>query len=286
MSLASLLPLEDYRFAMRFQRGAFAEFFGSTDEHVAIVEERRQWLAGDPRAVAGLLAGGEPLLNEAIALGRRQSTLPADGGPPPAASLDAPQSWQRLLALGQCWEPDYLLLKPAANGRFVLLGGCVCFPSSWSLETKLGQPLETVHAPVPGLNDVLGESIHRFLQRMQPGAAWLRPNWGLAATADRSQHPRLARPRLTADATLDDAWLRIEYQALVPLAQTGGVLFGIRIASHRLDHVARDAPAARGLARALRTMPDEVAFYKHLATARPALLAQLDEAIAARQTRT
>jgi hypothetical protein len=53
----------------------------------------------------------------------------------------------------------------------------------------------------------------------------------------------------------------VEHQALVALPRSGGVLFGIRIALHRLDAVVRDVAAAAGLRRALGSMPPEVAAY-------------------------
>ena len=63
---------------------------------------------------------------------------------------------------------------------------------------------------------------------------------------------------------LDRLWLRIEHQALLALPRTRGVLFGIRIALHRLDVVARDPAAAAGLRQALATMSPEMARYKRL----------------------
>jgi len=67
----------------------------------------------------------------------------------------------------------------------------------------------------------------------------------------------------------------VEHQALVALPRTGGVLFGLRIALHRLDEVARDPAAAAGLRRGLASMPAEVAAYKRLDAVREAVVAML-----------
>jgi hypothetical protein len=76
---------------------------------------------------------------------------------------------------------------------------------------------------------------------------------------------------------LENAWLRIEWQALVALPRSGGVLFGIRIDSRRLSEVKNgDAAAAVHLARALRTMPAEIATYKGIAAAHLSLAEQLE----------
>jgi hypothetical protein len=58
-------------------------------------------------------------------------------------------------------------------------------------------------------------------------------------------------------------WLRVEHQALVALPRSGGLVFGIRIALHRLDTLARSEIAPR-LRQALETMPSQLAGYKRL----------------------
>ena len=50
------------------------------------------------------------------------------------------------------------------------------------------------------------------------------------------------------------------------------MLFGIRIALHSLEEVRRDEAAARGLRRAPATMPEAMAAYKGLTSARETLL--------------
>ena len=65
---------------------------------------------------------------------------------------------------------------------------------------------------------------------------------------------------------------------LVALAGTKGVVFGIRVANHRLDQMGGEGAAVRGLIRALRTMPDSMAEYKRLASIRSELIEQLRDA--------
>src|SRR6185295_11123743 len=112
-----------------------------------------------------------------------------------------------------------------------------------------------IHGVVPGLNSALASPIHQFLQRLKPGVAFHRDNWGLAATDELNLHPARALPPPAPPVSLDRLWLRVEHQALVALPRTGGVVFGIRIALHRLDEVARDSGARAGLKRALASMP-------------------------------
>jgi len=175
-------------------------------------------------------------------------------------------------------EPDFLLLSRDPAGLFRLRGGALCFPTGWALEEKLGHTLDFIHGVVPGLNAALGPPIQQFLTRLKPGAAFLRANWGLAATDALNLHPARRVPPPALPVALARLWLRVEHQALCALPRTGGIVFGIRVALHRLDDVARDPAVAAGLARALVSMPDALAAYKGLAAIRAGLVKQLQMA--------
>lgn len=180
--------------------------------------------------------------------------------------------------LGRRLEPDFLLLSRDDEGAFRMRAGCVCFPSSWSLAEKMGRTLEEIHGVVPGLNTALARPISGFLAKMLPGISWLRANWGLSRSAELNQHPSRKLPRLDATVRPDEVWLRVEWQALVSLPQAGGVCFGIRVEVFAMEEVLRDAAA--GFARALRTMPDDVAAYKGIAAARARILSFLPGGLA------
>jgi len=259
VTLAELFPDGDYRFQLRFERGEPAEFFAPSAKHPELVTERRQWLGSDPRTYAALLPSGEALLEEAIALASAwNGFVPSKSATP----------WQTCLALGQFWETDYLLLKCDTDEEIRLYGGCLCFPSSWRLSDKIGKRIEFIHGPVPGLNQSIGQGIHKFLAALKPGTASLRHNWGLARSPELNHHPDRDLPRLDATVNADEVWLRVEHQALVALPKSGGILFGIRVVNHPLQEVKVDPIAAARLCRALETMPDEMARYKGLASAR------------------
>lgn len=256
-----------HRFQMRMSRGSVRDFFQTRDAGGAILAERRQLLEAEPFRHAAWLPEAAALFAEWIGVvssaGIVMENHPAEEEP-----------GQRLLRLGRTFESDLLFLQPQ-DGEFCLVGGCVCFPSSWSLEEKMGRPLDDIHSVVPGLNEQLAAPITQFLHRLAPGIAWCRENWGLSASPSLNQHPALRTPRLTADATLERTWLRVERQALVALPRTGGVCFGIRVESHPLTSVKADAGAGEGLLRALETMPPALAEYKGLSSARPRLMALL-----------
>jgi len=58
---------------------------------------------------------------------------------------------------------------------------------------------------------------------------------------------------------------------LLGLPKSGGVLFALQIEVYPLSEWRQDASLAQGLARALRTMPEEMAGYKGLDTVRQEL---------------
>jgi hypothetical protein len=246
--LADLFPDGDFRFHLTLRRGEARDFFAPRDLTGQVLAERARWLADQPARYAALTPEGAPLFTE-------------------FAALCAQWGFSRetsATALGAALEPDFVLLSRDEAGAFRLRGGALCFPTGWALEEKLGHTLDFIHGVVPGLNAALGSPIHQFLSRLKPGPAYFRDNWGLAATGELNLHPARALPPPDLPTTPERLWLRVEHQALLSLPQTGGIIFGLRIALHRLDAVARDPLAAAGLRRALLTMPPEMAAYKRL----------------------
>ena len=266
--LAEKFPDADYKFQMRFTQGQPTDWFGPTLAREELIRQRKHWLQSAPEVYAALLPEGEPLLDEVMRLAGAWNGF---------ARNDSTSPFERLRALGEFWEPDWLLLRAGADGEIRLLGGCVCFPSSWKLSEKIGQPIEFIHSVVPGLNSILGPAIHSFLARLKPGIAWQRSNWGLSRSLELNQHPDRGLPRLDAAVRLEEASLRVEDQALVALPQSGGILFGIRIENHALADVKEDTLACGRFRRALETMPEAMAVYKGIATARGRLLELLGE---------
>jgi hypothetical protein len=264
-NLAMLFPGEDYQFQIRFSRASPREFFGPTEARERLLAERRELLGTSPQRYSALLPEGIPLVKEAVELAREWKTLPSD-------LQDAGEADALNLALGAAWEPDFLLLTIEPAGAVRLVAGCVCFPSSWSLEEKMGKQIESIHGIVPGLNPAIGPQIHSFLAKLKPGVAWLRSNWGLSRSPELNQHPSRNLPRLDETVPIEEVWLRIENQALVALPENKGVLFGIRLAIEPFAEICRDETIAPRLARALRTMPEEMARYKGLERARARLL--------------
>ncbi|HAM73160.1 MAG TPA: hypothetical protein DCM86_16105, partial [Verrucomicrobiales bacterium] len=171
-----LLVEPPFRFDMAIRRSAGAFFRNDPRATETLLPERQELLRKHPDRHAALRPRGRELLAEAAGLatdlnGSSLTLTPGPGGWDTAACR----------ILGGIWEPDFLLLRPEGDD-FILEGGVLCFPSSWSLEEKLGHPLRWIHEPVPTLNARLGGRVGTFLQSLKPGIEWERVNWGIAGT--------------------------------------------------------------------------------------------------------
>jgi hypothetical protein len=161
--------------------------------------------------------------------------------------------------------PEDLVLmvpEPDLGGRLVFAAGSVCFPNRWDLRSKVGLPLEVVHAPVARLNEQLATPIERFFERLTPARSFWRLGWGVLDTADwytpldGSGAPRPFDPSPAAH------FLRVERETLRRFPRTGCVLFTIRTYVTAIPDVADDPRAAERLAGALAALPDDVRTYK------------------------
>lgn len=250
-----------YRFEFGVRRGD-EEWFQPTSES-PVLAERRRWLAQGEVPVVFWQDDAAPVLAEALAL------FPAEVA---GRAVSDRAALERFTA---GWEPDFVLLRRTPDDEFRMVGGCVCFPSSWDPAEKLGHTVEAIHGPVPTLNADLGARIRTFLAKLPPGAVFERENWGLAVVPERNLHPLRRLPRLAATTPLEQVWLRVEHQAFRALPESGGLLFVIHLTVHRLTDVLAEPTTKAAFAQMLESMPDSIAGYKGILPARAGLLAQL-----------
>lgn len=202
----------------------------------------------------------ESAVLRAIAARAREEGLPAEGPP-------------ELL-----FEEDFALLDGAAG---TLPWLCVCAPSHWAPEEKVGLDFAAVHAPVAD-NRLLLAAGRQLVQLATSGESWERHVWTLTPSPLHDMHPRrAARPSWPdaahADAFARGCFLRAERQTFFPLPAGGGAVFTIRVMLEPLaDSVDSAAKAAR-LHDALASMSDAVLAYKGLSPAREPLLRWLRE---------
>lgn len=158
-----------------------------------------------------------------------------------------------------------LVLMVERDGRLVFGGGSVCFPNRWDLQSKLGLTLSEVHAPVPRLDEQLGEPVDRLLTRLTPDRSYWRLGWGIIDVSDGYTPTDGTGPVRPAAPSPDALFVRVERETLRRFPCTGCVLFTIRTYVAAVRDAARDPLTRERLARAVEVMPDDVRGYKDLA---------------------
>lgn len=230
------------------------------------------------------LAAGSPLWREKKAVlesGASRLAVPGFDAAPVLAAIEeraraeghAPQG-----PLELAFEEDFAVLD-GASGTLPWL--CVCVPSHWAPEDKLGLPFAAVHAPVAD-NALLLAAARQLVQLVTGSGSWERWVWTLSPGGRFDQHPR-RRPRTPWPATDDpealaaQCFLRAERQTFFPVGGGSGLaVFTIRVMLEPLAQAVKTPAHAQRLHAALSTMSHAVLAYKNLAQARAPVLAWLE----------
>jgi len=182
---------------------------------------------------------------------------------------------------GRLVQEDLCLMRLAGES-WILAAASLCFPTRWRLADKIGRPLADIHRPVPGFAAALGAPVARFFDRLAPGKAVWRANWGLIddpALFQPGGHFRAAaNTSITAANAGETVWLRVERQTLTRLPESGDILFTIRILQERLGETAASGRRAERLAALIRSMPEDLKRYKSIPPFEEAVLAYLSRA--------
>ena len=179
------------------------------------------------------------------------------------------------LALQFC--EDFAVLQ--ADGSVPWL--CVCAPSHWAPEEKVGLTLAQIHAPVAD-NATLLAATQAITRLVTSGASWERWVWTISPSNRYDQHPRRhARTpwpnAADAQAFAQACWLRSERQTFMPVHRAEGSLaaqavFTIGVHLEPLTKAVNSPEKAQRLHGSLASMSDAVLAYKGLGVARVPLL--------------
>jgi len=120
---------------------------------------------------------------------------------------------------------DDLCIMQRSDDEWRLTGAVVCFPSRWSLASKLGASLDAIHGPVPHYGRDLASPTHQFFERLSVDRPMWRLNWTLLDNPELFQPVPLRQP-VTGDPS--SWWFRVERQTLVRLEQSDAIVFTIR----------------------------------------------------------
>jgi dimethylamine monooxygenase subunit A len=200
-----------------------------------------------------------PGFDPSLAIGAMRDRMPSDS-PPEIA-----------------YEQDFAVLD-GATGTLQWL--CVCVPSHWAPEEKIGLDFAAVHIPVADNRLLVGAS-SQLVKLATSGECWERFVWTVSPSGRYDQHPRRhARepwpPGDDIEAFGERCWLRWERQTFFPVGVgTMQAVFTIRVMLKPLGEAIAPAGSARTLHDSIASMSDAVLAYKGLAPARDSLLAWL-----------
>jgi Haem-dependent oxidative N-demethylase, alpha subunit-like len=176
------------------------------------------------------------------------------------------------------FEEDFAVLD-GTTGTVPWL--CVCVPSHWAPEDKLGLDFAALHGPVADNSALLAAS-PQLVGLVTAGECWERYVWTISPSARYDQHPRRhARAPWPAvadpQAFAQQCWLRAERQTFSPVGQgTRQAVFAIRVMVQPLTRFIQTPAQARRMRDSLASMSQAVIEYKSLAAARERLLLWLD----------
>jgi dimethylamine monooxygenase subunit A len=155
-----------------------------------------------------------------------------------------------LLTLGRLCQNDFCLMEKQ-GAEHVLTGAILCFPGSWTLAEKFGQPMVRIHKPVEDYTPDLARRVQRLFDAIRVETPLWRSTALLYADAELHHPRREDSPRIEPAA--GPTYLRSERQTLVRLARSQAVAFGIHtylIPVERLNADQAAAMAEFGLAHA------------------------------------
>ncbi|HXC41250.1 MAG TPA: heme-dependent oxidative N-demethylase subunit alpha family protein [Burkholderiales bacterium] len=173
-----------------------------------------------------------------------------------------------------CFEEDFAVLD-GATGTLPWL--CVCVPSHWAPEDKLGLDFASLHRPVAD-NAALLAASQQLVALVTAGDCWERFVWTVSPSPRHDQHPR-RQPRQAWPAATDaddfarQCWLRAERQTFFPVGRgTRQTIFAIHVMLQPLAEAVQAPGNARRLHDSLASMSQAVLDYKNLGPAREPLL--------------
>lgn len=241
-----------------------------------------QRLAPGARQLTPLVPGGALWQEKKRVLdaGASRLAVPGFDARPALAAIAAQAAAEGLAAdepIELAFEEDFAVLEGAGA---TLPWLCVCAPSHWAPEDKLGRPFAEVHGPVAD-NQALLAAGRQLVQLVTGGERFERSVWTVTPSARYDQHP-VRQPREPWPATADpdafarQCFLRWERQTFFPVpAAPGQAVFTIHVALQPLVQAVGSRADAQRLHDAIASMSEAVLAYKSLAPARERLLAWL-----------
>eukprot|EP00977_Amphora_coffeiformis_P018370 scaffold6436_cov158-Amphora_coffeaeformis.AAC.4 len=176
-------------------------------------------------------------------------------------------------------QEDLVLMRPSRptddSKSFAMAAAAVVF-SFQELQEKLSKPVEWIHAPVPHFHTQLRKTLDltfgKLLKIEQP--MW-RNNWAIAPSGTLDE-PVYGSEAATANRklpgkpsveALESKFLKVEYQTIRRLPQSGYLLFTIKTMADSLSGLREVPAAALCLAKSIQGMSPAMQAYKGIENA-------------------
>lgn len=162
--------------------------------------------------------------------------------------------------LAMSLQEDIVLMLPNAQGELYAKAMCVCFPSGWVAQEKIGKSFTDIHADVADNQDML-RATQAMSHAMANKGPYVRYVWTLSGSGELARPPGWGA--LSHVTHLSDCWFRCERQVTIALDGLGS-LFLIRVYVAPLQAVLQTPGRRARLLNALHSMSDALKRYKGL----------------------
>lgn len=170
-------------------------------------------------------------------------------------------------------QEDLVLMRPPRStdkfDSYAMAAAAVVF-SFDALPEKLGQPVEFLHAPVPGFEKHLRKTLNlTFASILKVEAPLWRNNWGISPSGELDK-PLYGSNEAHAHRTVQSptreqvrsSFLKVEYQTIRRLPKSGYLLFTVKTMADPLHSLEQVPSAAQCLAASIRGMSPSMRAYK------------------------
>ncbi|KAG2421797.1 hypothetical protein HFD88_005773 [Aspergillus terreus] len=129
-------------------------------------------------------------------------------------------------------EDFAIMIRDSYTGEYFFRAGIICASMGWTLGDKLGLGLDQINEPVPDYQERMGFSMKRFFAKMPTDKPIQRGAWSIEEGKTLllpKDHPEILKePRQDPDLSLEDCYLRVDWQTLRRLPLSGAVVFNFK----------------------------------------------------------
>ena len=175
-----------------------------------------------------------------------------------AASVLKVKNTENIVELAMNFKEDVAIMHQG-----VLESICFCYPSSWIPNERVGLTLAEIHKPVAD-GDMLRRVSQRIAETMATQDSFRRYVWTISTTNELSNHPKMFKPPVTDQTTVQDLWFRMETQTTMPLGDKESSLFFVKVDTVPLSMFWNELDKQLAIVDSINSMTDDILEYKNL----------------------